>query len=181
MNRRLTTRESVLLAILLIIAICLGYFKLILEPINEDIERYDSDADTEEMEITTFTPRLQKLRDMEKELDEIRSDGTALPIPSFDNSGELMQELHSILNDTYDYSLNFGNAYSPEKDYIIRRPVSLSFTTDTYEEARAIFDAIHDSDNLNQVSKMDIISTKDKDEEKIKTTLNITFFEVKGK
>ena len=40
MNRELTRRETVLLLILVVLVICLGYFKLIFEPIQDQVAQY---------------------------------------------------------------------------------------------------------------------------------------------
>ena len=40
MNRAFSTREKVLLVILALLLIGVGYFKLLLEPINESIDNY---------------------------------------------------------------------------------------------------------------------------------------------
>ena len=42
MNRAFTQREKVLLLVLAVLIIVIGYVKLILQPINEEIESYES-------------------------------------------------------------------------------------------------------------------------------------------
>ena len=40
MNRELTGREKVMLLILIVLVMALGYYKLILEPINDQVAAY---------------------------------------------------------------------------------------------------------------------------------------------
>ena len=48
MNRELTKREKTLLLILVLLVLALGYFKLILEPINDQITTYRASTDIEQ-------------------------------------------------------------------------------------------------------------------------------------
>lgn len=51
MNRELTTREKTLLLVLAVLVIALGYWKLVLEPINEQVASYNDMAEQEQAEI----------------------------------------------------------------------------------------------------------------------------------
>lgn len=98
-------------------------------------------------------------------------------IPSYDNSGILMRELYQILANTNEYTVDFSAATSRE-GYIVLRPVSLTFQTGTYEQARAIINAIGSSDNLNQISDVNIRAGQGASRSAVQTSLTITYFEV---
>ena len=68
MNRAFTTREKVLLVILALLLIGVGYFKLLLEPVNESIDRYASQTAAEQDAMLQDTAQLVRLRQMEQEL-----------------------------------------------------------------------------------------------------------------
>ena len=154
MNRAFTTREKVLLVILAVLIIGIGYFKLLLEPINTSIENYQNLTASEQDEILVNTALLQKKKQMETELEELFASGDPTPIPVYDNSGNLLVELHRILDKSLDYSLNFSGVSTMDVEYLVRRPVSLTFQTPTYAQARAIIDELHDSDNVNCISDL---------------------------
>lgn len=154
MNRAFTTREKVLLVILAVLIIGIGYFKLLLEPINTSIENYRNMTASEQDEILVNTALLQKKKQMETELEELFASGDPTPIPVYDNSGNLLVELHRILDKSLDYSLNFSGVSTMDVEYLVRRPVSLTFQTPTYAQARAIIDELHDSDNVNCISDL---------------------------
>lgn len=154
MNRAFTTREKVLLVILAVLIIGIGYFKLLLEPINTSIENYRNMTASEQDEILVNTALLQKKKQMETELEELFASGDPTPIPVYDNSGNLLVELHRILDKSLDYSLNFSGTSPMDVEYLVRRPVSLTFQTPTYAQARAIINELHDSDNVNCISDL---------------------------
>lgn len=156
MNRAFTTREKVLLVILAVLIIGIGYFKLLLEPINTSIENYQNMTASEQDEILVNTALLQKKKQMETELEELFANGDPTPIPVYDNSGNLLVELHRILDKSLDYSLNFSGTSPMDVEYLVRRPVSLTFQAPTYAQARAIIDELHDSDNVNCISDLSI-------------------------
>ena len=177
MKRELSTREKVLLLVLAVIVIALGYFKLIYEPINEQIAEYQSLTEQEQTENTSLAVRLAQMRQMQKAVEAIKATGEVKAIPQYDNSGGLMRELYQILAETKEYSLDFS-AQATEDGYIYLRPVSLSFQTDTYAQARAIIDALSESDNLNQISDLDIRYGTGMNSDTVITELVITYFEV---
>lgn len=154
MNRAFTTREKVLLVILAVLIIGIGYFKLLLEPINTSIENYQNMTASEQDEILVNTVLLQKKKQMETELEELFASGDPTPIPVYDNSGNLLVELHRILDKSLDYSLNFSGVSTMDVEYLVRRPVSLTFQASTYAQARAIINELHDSDNVNCISDL---------------------------
>ena len=154
MNRAFTTREKVLLVILAVLIIGIGYFKLLLEPINTGIENYQNMTAAEQDEILVNTALLQKKKQMEQELEALFAQGDPTPIPVYDNSGTLLVELHRILDKSLDYSLNFSGTSPMDVEYLIRRPVSMTFQTASYEQARAIINELHDSDNVNCISDL---------------------------
>ena len=154
MNRAFTTREKVLLVILAVLIIGIGYFKLLLEPINTSIENYRNMTASEQDEILVNTALLQKKKQMETELEELFASGDPTPIPVYDNSGNLLVELHRILDRSLDYSLNFSGVSTMDVEYLVRRPVSLTFQASTYAQARAIINELHDSDNVNCISDL---------------------------
>ena len=132
----------------------IGYFKLLLEPINTSIENYQNMTASEQDEILVNTALLQKKKQMETELEELFASGDPTPIPVYDNSGNLLVELHRILDKSLDYSLNFSGVSTMDVEYLVRRPVSLTFQAPTYAQARAIINELHDSDNVNCISDL---------------------------
>lgn len=107
MNRELTTREKTLLLVLAVLVIALGYWKLVLEPINEQVASYNDMAEQEQAEIDSSVVQLAQMRKMQKAVEAQKEAGEVRAIPSYDNSGILMRELYQILANTNEYTVDF--------------------------------------------------------------------------
>lgn len=185
MNRPFTTREKVMLVILSLLIIGICYYKFLLEPINDQIEQYNQMAAGEQDIITQNMALIQKKKEMEQELEAIFAENPDPdPIPNYDNSGALMVEIHSILDGTVDYTLSFSDTSLLSGGYLLRRPLELEFSVDTYSQARSIINRLHDSKNINQISDLSITrvnrETKqiDEDVDTIRVKMVITYFEL---
>lgn len=172
MSREFTKREKIMLVALALIIISLCYYKFVLEPINTQVEEYNSATAMETDELTTNSVLVGKIRDMQASIDEAKADGNYQPIPVYDNCNTLLAELYSILDTTNGYSLTFGTV--TEDGYVMLRPISMDFSTGTYEEARSVIDLLHDSPNSNQISDVNIA----RGDSVYQTTLKLTYFEV---
>lgn len=177
MNRELTKRETAMLLFLVILVIALGYFKLIFEPIQDQTARYQSDTVQEQSELELELVRLDQMQKMQRKIDEVRASGEERTIPEFDNSGKLMLDLHRILDTAMDYSLDFSQS-TTQNNYIVLRPVTMSFQTRTYAQARSIIDALSESENMNQISDLSIRMDEGREGASVRTDLVITYFEV---
>ena len=153
MNRELTRRETVLLLILVVLVIFLGYFKLIFEPIQDQVAQYQDTTSQEQSELEQDLILLTRKQEMQRKIEEVRASGEERTIPQYDNSRRLMLDLHRILDSAVDYSLDFSQS-TTQDSYIVLRPVTMSFQTHTYAQARAIVDALSESENMNQISEM---------------------------
>lgn len=167
-----------MLLILIVLVMALGYYKLIFEPINDQVAAYRDSTEQEQTELTTELVRAEQLKKMESAVAELRQRGDDKPIPAYDNSKALMVELHRILASAQEYSLDFS-AGTTEEDYIVLRPISLSYTTATYTQSRAILDALSGSDYMNKISDLSIQTETGRGESGVKTAMVITYFEVR--
>lgn len=145
MRRQLTAREWMLLALLGVILLIGGYILLFYNPMIEERDRCLSEAESCRMQTEAARVRLEDKRRMEKELDALFSSETPpLSIPDYDNLQPVMFALNSILANTQNYSLSFSTVDSSQT--IIRRSISMTFTTGTYKAAREVLQQLHDSD-----------------------------------
>lgn len=174
MRHVFTTREKVLLVILAVLVIAVGYWKLILTPINDSIADLNAQTASEQDAILTNSARLSRMRQMQQELETLLADPDAKPLPDYDNSERLLVELNTILSGT-DYTLNFGNTVPLEDgSAIMCRPITLTFEVSSYTSARAVLDALHDSQYVNLISDLRM----DLEGRTVQTSLSITYFEL---
>ena len=155
MNRELTRREKILLLVLIVVVLVAGYCKLILIPINDQISSYRLNMEAEQTELDANQGKMAQMQKMQKAIDEIKAAGEKRTIPQYDNSGKLMIELHEIMSDTLDYSLDCS-AGTVQQDYIMLRPIVMTFRTSTYAQARQIVDRLCSSENISQISDMNM-------------------------
>ena len=178
MNRELTRREKILLLVLIVVVLVAGYCKLILIPINDQISSYRLNMEAEQTELDANQGKMAQMQKMQKAIEEIKAAGEKRTIPQYDNSGKLMIELHEIMSDTLDYSLDCS-AGTVQQDYIMLRPIVMTFRTSTYAQARQIVDRLCSSENISQISDMNMNTyTEGRNSGTVETTLVITYFEI---
>ena len=174
MKHVFTNREKILLVILAVLLIAVGYWKLILTPINDSIDALRQQTASEQDALIQDSARAARLTQMKAELETLLSDPNAKPLPDFDNSEKLLVELNTILSGT-DYTLNFGNTVPLENgSAIMCRPITLTFEVSSYTSARAVLDALHDSQYVNLISDLRM----DLEGRTVQTSLSITYFEL---
>lgn len=144
MRRQLTAREWMLLALLGVILLISGYMLLFYIPQTTERDRCIAETETCQIEIEAARLRLDEKRRMERELEELFAAETPpLSIADYDNLKPVMFELNSILASTQDYSLSFSTVDASKT--IVRRSISIAFTTDSYASAKAVLQQLHDS------------------------------------
>lgn len=143
--RKLTVRERVLLVLLAVIAAVSGYVMLFYIPTTQSIETLQTQIQQERELLTQLDARLAEQQKMERELQQLSGQDTALPyMPEYDNLQAVMVELHGILDQTQEYSISFQADQTQE--HIFCRCVTIPFTCANYGQAREILQQLHDSD-----------------------------------
>lgn len=141
MNRKLTAREWILLGLLAVIALVSGYVMLFYMPMTARRDTARSETELCRVEIEAAQLRVEEKRRMERELEALFADGAEpVAIADYDNLQPVMFELHTILSGAEDYSLSFGTVDTSQS--IVRRSISLSFTSRSYESARDILELL---------------------------------------
>ena len=113
-------------------------------PQTTERDRCIGETEICQIEIEAAQLRLDEKRRMERELEELFAAETPpLSIADYDNLQPVMFELNSILASTQDYSLSFSTVDASQT--IVRRSISIAFTTDSYASAKAVLQQLHDS------------------------------------
>lgn len=175
MRRQLTTREWLLLALLGVLLLVSGYMLLFYMPQTAQRDRCLQEAADRRVEIEAAQLRLEEKRRMEQELEALFSSGTPpLSIADYDNLQPVMFELNAILAATEDYSLSFSTVDASQP--IVRRSISMSFTTGTYESAKAVLQQLHDSAFRCMLDSVNV-SVGQGEQDAVSVSGNIVFFE----
>lgn len=180
MKRAFTGREKVLLAVFILLLLFVGYFKLILEPINNKVAQYQIDAAAEQDIMIAEADTLAEKKRMEKELEEIRASKDFKEIPDYDNIRDVIKEMDVILqSNSADYSLYFKELV--EADNVVRRTILMDYKTDTYQQARTIINALHGSRYPNQISDLSyayLDGDSGSQGQSVEVKLTVTFYEL---
>lgn len=175
MNRAFTQREKVLLLVLAVLIIVIGYVKLILQPINEEIESYEGLTMEEQTAFSANQIRAARMNLMEKEIEKAKAKGVRREVPAYDNSSNLLPGLYQIMESSVDYSLDFGKLVYDGN--VVQRPVEMTFQTKTYKQARAIIDKLYKSGYAMQITDVNIGTKKATDTQLVSTSMSVTYFE----
>ena len=144
MNRSLTAREWILLALLGVIALVSCYLLLFYNPVTQRRDDALAAAELCRMDVEAAQVRLAEKQRMEQVLDDLfAKNPNPVSLAPYDNLQPVMFELHGILSAAQDYSLSFRSVDAA--DSIVRRGIALSFTSGSYDGAREILRQLHDS------------------------------------
>lgn len=161
MKRRLSSREAALLIVLLVLASASAYYLWFYMPMQEKQAALEGQILDAQSAIDLDKVRIAKMEKMEEELRQIFADDPdPVSMASYDNSQNVMFELHTILSETDDYSLNFSSVDADDADGIVRRRISLNFETGDYESAKSVLQSLHDSDYRCMLDSLSISETE---------------------
>lgn len=178
-KRPLTKREKVLLVILALIVVGFGYFKLVHEPVQRDMQDAADRIATADTDLVVETARYLKMRDMEKELEELTAAGQMdkYDLPDYDNLRDVMFRLNALLLPADKYTLTFGELDCNE-DGLVSRPIHMTLTARNYATARSIINSIHQCRFPCRIDSISISAGKrDISDNPVEVSLTVTFYE----
>lgn len=175
MKKEFTKREKILLLVLAVLVIGLGYYKFVLQPINNKITDYRNMESEVQLEYEQNQVKAARMSMMQKEIQKSQAKGIRRTVADYDNSVNLMPELYKIMKSSLDYSLDFGELVF-EEDFV-KRPVQITYETSTYRQARAIIDKLYNSQYAMQVDDLTITTGEAADKQVVTTYISIIYFE----
>lgn len=175
MKKEFTQREKILLLVLTVLVIGLGYYKFVLQPINNRISEYRNMESEISLEYEQNLIKAGQMDTMQKEIQKEQAKGIRRTVALYDNSVNLMPELYRIMKNSIDYSLDFGELVF-ESDFV-KRPVEITFDTSTYRQARAIIDRLYNSQYAMQVDGLTVTAKEATDKQVVTTYISIIYFE----
>lgn len=144
MKNKITSREKVLLVVLVILIIGSMWYMLFFTPTQEKKAQYEAELLELDDTVLMAEARVLHMRNMKTELEAILAD-TEREIketPLYDNKRPLMESLNMILMNAKEYNISFSALTEEEK--IVRREVALSYQCGTYDQVKEILQNIHD-------------------------------------
>ena len=181
MKRAFTRREKILLILLSVVVLCGVYFRLFFEPAQARIAAAQGSLSQAQSAVQQDRLRLGQIRKMQDELQEMKNSGApASEIPDYDNIGNVMVQLGSILETTSGYQLKFAGLKFG--DLLISRPVQITFTAADYASAKKTLSALYGSKYRCALSGITVTTGDAADPgniaaQKVSVTLTATFYE----
>ena len=151
MSRSFSTKEKILLLVLVVILIGLGYYQFFYVPTMRGIEDARSEQAALQKELSAVNTKIASLTRMKQELDALSEEQRSY-MPSYNASKEEMQLLDAILANTVRYSISFPTVQRTGDQ--IRRNFSLNFSVNSYQEAQRVVMALAGSHYRCQVGDM---------------------------
>lgn len=141
MSRDFTFKEKMLIFLLALILVGLAYYQFVDQPVREAIATAKADQAALSTELKTVNAKLEAMRRMRSEVEDITGGGSASEMGSYNNSKQEIALLNDILRDTVQYSITFANV-TRDGDQI-RRSFSLQFTAEDYESMEQVINALN--------------------------------------
>lgn len=177
LKRKFTLKETILIIVLAVIILGLAYYKFVDEPVRSQTESAETQAESLETEKTIVTAQLTNLRKMENELSEAEAGGEATYMASYNNSAEEIAFLNTIFYKPRVSNYSFGFSDVTKDGNQIRRNVSISYSTSSYDEAMAIIEDLSESHLRLVIGNVSASVGNSRDESVYSVSLTITFFE----
>ena len=175
---KLSARETAMLIFLAVLLIGVCYYLGFYTPLQNEMASISSQSIETDTAITNSMAKVMKMDEMQKELDEIlaRPADELTEIAPYDNKEVVLTQLYGILARTQDYSLDFTDP-AVQEDGTVRRNISMSFTCDSYEAAKAVIRDLTDSQWRCLVNNLAIAGEENMMAETVNVNATITFFE----
>lgn len=171
--RKLTVRERVLLAALVVIAAISGYAMLFYMPISQRTQALQEQIAQEEALSAQLEERLEEQRQMQRNVEALSArEDTPPRMPEYDNLQAVMVELNDILSDCLEYSLSFQG--DDGSDSIFHRSVTIPFRCADYNAAKAVLQRLHDSALRSLLESVQLSQRADGT---VEVTAEVTFLE----
>lgn len=139
-----------------VVVILVVYLLFVQGPIKTETKELEAKRISLENELFQLQPYITQKHNWEEELDKIKKSGNATSIPDYDNINNIISEMHMILGDINNFSINYGNI--TVENNIVTRVLDLSFTAKNYDLLKEKISAIHDSPYKYQITDIAISS-----------------------
>lgn len=179
MQREFSPREKVLLLILVAVMLGLLYYVAVHQNIAADITDADLRNQFAQSELAVEQARLDRLKQMQAELEIYEEDPTKsiAPVPDYDNIQPLMIELNRILENSTGYNLVF-----PDIDFtegLARRSINMTFGASDYAKAKSILKELMNCKYRNLVGTVSFTALgADLKAGVVTVKMDITFYEM---
>lgn len=177
LNRSFSTREKVLLLVLAVVLVIGAYYFLVVKNVADTLTANQQQLEEIQIQIDAQNTIAQARSRMEAELAEL-GDGESLPeVAVYDNIRNELNELNALMAAATSYDLTFDQ---PELDgSLVRRTVSVSFTTPDYRSALDVVKALENGSYKCLINEFTLKGKlrADGSVENVSATMDVTYLE----
>ena len=141
LSRDFTRAEKIILVILALVLVGLAYYQFVYKMVAESIEKAHAEAEAIRVEMTGVNAKIQRMEEMQAELETIQSNPRARQRRPISGREELAF-LNDVLSGALQYTITFSNV-TRDGDQI-RRNFSLQFTTEDFSSMERIISRLCD-------------------------------------
>ena len=181
-----SNREKIMLAVLLVIAVGLLWYRFVFVSVNDQVAQIQSEQQTAEDTITIDQTRLKRKDQIEATLAAYKAQGIEpLKLPEYDNLKNVMAELRTVLGAASSYTLSFDDLYWTDQG-LIARGASLSFECASYDEAKALLQNIYSGSYPSMIDSLQLTDDTAKQQSNtsgagaVKVNAHFVYFETVG-
>lgn len=177
LNRSFSTREKVLILVLGILLIVACYYFLVVKNVADTSAANDLKLTEIKTEIEAQTSLATARTKMEGELAGLGDVANLPEVAVYDNIRNELDELNALMAGATTYDLKFAQPVLT--DTLVRRPVTVSFTTPTYAAALEVVRALENGSYRCEITDFSLTGKllADGSVESVASTLNVTYLE----
>ncbi len=174
MNRKFTTRELILMLIAAFLGLSIFYYEVVYKGVQETILSHD--PETLQDQLTVYQAQAVKMKQMESEIASVE-DTPHGEIAVYNNQANEILAMDSILNGVSGISITWASPVLT--DTTVRRQAAISFTADSYDQAKTLVNRIHNMQYRNVISNLNISGKGDSLQASslVNVSMTVTFFE----
>lgn len=178
MNTETSPRKRRLLTAAVLLLLLAAYLLAFRIPLQQKMERLQQQSAAAREELAECRLQLAGQERMERELEGILAEYPGpKAMPRYDNTGNVLIQLSRALESSAsEYSVSFGEA-DPGAE-VVQRNVSLRFSAEDYESARAILQALHDGEYRCRLGDLELDLSPYR--EGVGVSVQLTYYEYNG-
>ncbi len=181
LSREFTKREKILLLILALILLAEVYYLLVHQKVERDLAeaRARTEIATASYEIESV--KAAKKQEMLEKIQEATKDGSAQPLPDYDNGTNVVAYMNGVMESVEEYNLVFNNV--DFRDYVAVRSINMSFSCQGYSAVKNIVTQLEDGPYYCEVTGLSISAANeilDMEDEMVSVQMTAVFYEYAG-
>lgn len=177
LNRSFSTRETVLILVLVTLLVVASYYFLVVRNVADTLAANSEKLSEIELNIGVQEAYAADRARMEAELAQLGANESLPEVATYDNIRNELDELNALLSSATTYNLSFGQPTLD--DQLVRRPVTVSFTVPDYADALNVVRQLENGKYRCQITDISCVGDllANGSVSSVSATLSVTYLE----